>query len=127
MHIFLWVLQILMGLWFIMTGFIHFTLPEGLPAIMGWMYDLSPGLHYFTGTAELLGGLGLILPGLTKIQTRLTPLAAAGLTVIMLGATVFHIPRAEYMNIGMNLVLAAIFAFIAYGRWKTHPLAEKAE
>ena len=57
---------------------------------MAWMYDLPPGLRYFSGTAEVLAGLGLILPGLTRIQTRLTPLAAVGLVLVMMGAAVWH-------------------------------------
>ena len=71
MNVFLWILQVLFGIYFIVVGFIYFVIPSGLPASMGWMYDLSPGLHYISGTAEILGGLGLILPGITKIQTRL--------------------------------------------------------
>lgn len=127
MNIILWILQILMGVWFIGVGIMHFVLPEGLPAMMSWMYELSTGLHYFSGSAEILGGLGLILPGLTKIQTRLTPLAAAGLVLVMIGAAVWHISRGEVSNVIQNLVIAAIFAFIAYGRWRLHPLTEKRE
>lgn len=122
MNIALWVLQIVFGLWFIAVGVLHFVLPEGLPAVLSWMYELSSGLHYFSGTAEILGGLGLILPGLTKIQTRLTPLAAAGLALVMIGAAVWHAGRGEAANIIQNLVLAAIFLFIAYGRWRLSPL-----
>ncbi len=94
---------------------------------MSWMYELPTGLHYFSGTAEILGGLGLILPGLTKIQTRLTPLAGAGLVLVMIGAAVWHISRGEISNIIQNLVFAAIFAFIAYGRWRLVPLADKSQ
>ena len=124
-NILLWVLQVVFGLWFIMTGVMHFTVPDGLPAMMAWMYDLNPTMHLISGGAEILGGLGLILPGLTRIQTRLTPLAAAGLTLVMLGAIVFHIPRGEFMNIGMNVFLAVVFGFIAYGRWKLAPLSDR--
>ncbi len=127
MNIALWVLQILMSLWFIGVGIIHFVVPESLPAAMSWMYELPTGLHYFSGTAEILGGLGLILPGLTKIQTRLTPLAGAGLVLVMIGAAVWHISRGEISNIIQNLVFAAIFAFIAYGRWRLVPLADKSK
>ena len=82
------------------------------------MYDLAPGLHYFSGAAEILAGLGLILPGLFKSYTWLTPLAAAGLVLVMLGAAVFHITRGEYPNVVQNIILAALAAFVAYGRWK---------
>ncbi|MCS7287432.1 MAG: DoxX family protein, partial [Anaerolineae bacterium] len=65
MNILLWVLQILLGLYFFFTGLVHFIVPPGLPAPMAWMYELPPALHYLSGTAEILAGLGLILPGLT--------------------------------------------------------------
>jgi uncharacterized membrane protein YphA (DoxX/SURF4 family) len=124
-NIVLWVLQVLLGIYFLAIGVNHFIIPPGLPASMSWMYELSPGLHYFSGIAEILAGLGLILPGLTKIQTRLTPLAGAGLVLVMIGATVFHITRGEFSNIILNLVLAALAGFVAYGRWKLRPLQDR--
>jgi len=125
MNILLWVLQILFGIYFTGIGIMHFIIPPGLPAPMAWMYDLSPALHAFSGIAEILGGLGLILPGLFKIQTRLTYLAASGLVLVMLGAIVYHLQRGEYSNIMFNVVLALVAAFIAYGRWKLSPLQDK--
>lgn len=97
----------------------------GLPAPMHWMYELSPIIHYISGAAEILGGLGLILPAVTQIQTRLVPLAASGLTLVMIGAMIFHIQRGEMANIGMNLFLAILLAFVAYGRWKISPLTDR--
>ena len=125
MNIILWILQVVLGLYFFLTGVVHFSVPPGLPAPMSWMYDLSPTLHLISGTAEILGGLGLILPGLTKIQTRLTPLAASGLVLVMLGAMVFHVQRGEMQTIAMNFVLAVLAAFIAYGRWRIKPLPQR--
>ena len=92
---------------------------------MSWMYELSTELHIFSGTAEILGGLGLILPAVTKIQTRLVPLAASGLVLVMIGAMVWHIQRGEYSNIFMNFILAALVGFVAYGRWKLVPLQDR--
>ena len=125
MNILLWTMQVLFGIYFTVYGAIHFVVPPGLPAGMGWMYDLSPGLHVFSGTAEALGGLGLILPGIAKIHTRLTPLAGAGLVLLMIGAIVWHLQRGEFQNIGLNLVLVVAAAFIAYGRWKLRPLRSR--
>lgn len=125
MHRLLWILQGVLGVYFTFVGINHFIIPPGLPAPMAWMYELSPGLHIISGTAEILGGLGLILPGLTKIQPRLTTLAASGLAVVMLGAAVWHLQRGEPINIVQNLFLAALAGFIAYGRWRLSPLAEK--
>lgn len=126
MNVLLWALQILLGLYFVAVGVMHFIVPPGLPAPMSWMYELSTGLHFFSGTAEILGGLGLILPGLTRIQPRLTPLAAAGLVLVMIGASVYHIQRGEFSNIGFNAVLALLAGFVAFGRWRLKPLAGRA-
>ncbi|MFZ1267494.1 MAG: DoxX family protein, partial [Anaerolineae bacterium] len=74
----------------------------------------------------ILGGLGLILPGLTRIQTRLTPLAALGLAIVMVGAAAWHTTRGEFPNVIMNIVVAALMGFVAYGRWKLRPLKDRA-
>lgn len=125
MNIVLWILQILLGLYFIMIGVMHFIVPPGLPPVMAWMYELSPTLHWISGAAEILGGLGLILPGIFKIQTRLTWMAAYGLALVMIGAMVFHISRGETQNIVTNLVLLALVAFVGYGRQRLRPLADR--
>lgn len=119
----LWGLQMFFGIYFVVIGVMHFILPPGLPAAMAWMYELSPMLHYVSGTAEILGGLGLILPAVTGIQTRLVPLAAAGLATVMVLAVGWHLPRGEMQNIVTDAVLAAILVFIAYGRWRLRPHA----
>lgn len=123
MHALLWVLQGLLGVYFIVTGVVHFIVPPGLPEPMAWMYELSPALHYLAGTAEVLAGLGLVLPGVLRVHTYLTPLAALGLVLVMLGAAGWHLGRGEYASIVMNLILAALAAFVAYGRWKLMPFA----
>jgi len=125
MNIALWILQILFGLYFVAIGVMHFIVPPGLPPMMSWMYDLSPMLHWFSGIAEILGGLGLILPGIFKIQTRLVPMAAAGLALVMVGAIIYHLTRGEFQNIGFNVFLLLIMAFIAYGRTKLSPLSDR--
>ncbi len=121
----LWVLQILFGVYFVGVGVSHFIVPDGLPAMMEWMYDLDDTLHLVSGTAEILGGLGLILPAVTRIQPRLVPLAAIGLAIVMAGAVVFHINREEYQQIGFNVFLVLIMLFVAWGRAKAHPITPK--
>jgi uncharacterized membrane protein YphA (DoxX/SURF4 family) len=125
MNIILWVLQVVFGLFFLFVGVMHFVLPPNLPAMMGWMYELPSGLHGVSGILEILGGLGLILPGLFRTQTRLTPLAALGLVFVMIGAAVWHITRGELQNVVQNLVVAALLGFVAYGRWKLSPLKDR--
>jgi uncharacterized membrane protein YphA (DoxX/SURF4 family) len=92
---------------------------------MAWMYELPTGLHYFSGTTEIIAGRGLILPSLTRIQTRLTPLAALGIVLVMAGAVVWHFARNEFANIFMNIILMGLAVFVAYGRWKLSPLKDK--
>jgi uncharacterized membrane protein YphA (DoxX/SURF4 family) len=118
----LWVAQIVTGVFFFLVGINHFILPDGLPAMMSWMYDLSTTMHVVSGTAEILGGLGLILPAVTRIQPQLVPLAAAGLAVVMLGAIVYHVGRGEYSTMATNVVWLALTVFIAYGRSRLVPI-----
>ena len=125
MNILLWVLQVLLGTLFLYSGILHFSVPPDLPAQMAWMYELPTGLHYFSGTAEILIGLGLILPGLTRIQTRLTPLAALGLVLVMAGAAVWQLTRSAYADVVGNIVIMGLAGFVAYGRWKLRPLKDK--
>lgn len=122
MHRALWAVQIILGVAFLGYGVAHFVVPDGLPSPMAWMYDLPAGVHYVSGAAEILGGLGLILPGLTRIQTRLTPLAALGLVAVMVLALLFHVTRGEVLNIGFTATFGVLAAFVAYGRWRLHPL-----
>jgi hypothetical protein len=71
--------------------------------------------------AEVLGALGLVLPGLLRIRPGLTPLAAAGLLIIMIGATVVSLVGGMVAVALMNVVVALLAAFVAYGRWRLAP------
>lgn len=121
-HKVLWVLQVLLGIQFVAIGVLHFVVPEGLPATLEWMYDLSDTLHVVSGVAEILGGLGLILPAGTRILPQLTVLAAAGLLLVMVGAVIYHLGRDELINVVGNVVLATLLGYVAYGRWRREPI-----
>lgn len=125
MNIILWILQIFFGLYFIAIGVMHFVIPEGLPPQMGWMYELQPWLHWVSGAAEILGGIGLILPSLLRIKPMLTVWAALGLAAVMIGAMIWHLTRGEAQNMGLNIAVALIMGFIAYGRYKLRPIPER--
>jgi uncharacterized membrane protein YphA (DoxX/SURF4 family) len=118
----LWVLQWVFGIYFVAVGIMHFVVPDGLPALMEWMYELNDTMHVVVGIAEILGGLGLILPSLTGIRPELTVYAAAGLVLVMIGAIVFHTTRGEGASIANNIFLTAVVGFIGYGRWKLDPI-----
>jgi len=117
-----WILQILLAIYFLATGVIHLVVPDGLPDVMTWMYDLTTPLHWVAGLAEIAGGLGLVLPAATRIAPRLTPLAASGLVVIMLSAAVWHATRGEAQSIVGNLVVAALLVFVVHVRTRVHPI-----
>ena len=76
----------------------------------------------FIGVAEMLGGLGLVLPGLMRIRQGLTPLAASGLVIIMAGALVITLRTGPAKFAMTPLILGILLAFIAYGRWRLAPL-----
>lgn len=126
-HRVLWVLQWVLGLYFIAVGVMHFVVPDGLPELMSWMYELDDTLHAVSGTAEILGGLGLILPSLTRIRPELTPLAALGLIVVMIGALIWHLGRDELANTGPNIINIVLLGYVAYGRWRLAPIASTGE
>lgn len=116
MIIVLWIVQGLLALAFLLSGFLKgFTPLEGLKKNMAWVSDVPAGLVRFIGIVEVLGALGLILPKLTQIVPQLTIAAAIGLILVMLSAAVFHAARKEYSTIGMNAVLLLLAAFIAVG------------
>jgi putative oxidoreductase len=123
MNIVLWILQVLTALAFIAAGSNKVFNPKaGAQKGMEWMGAIPRGLLTFIGSSEILGGIGLVFPALTGILPWLTPVAAALLAVVMVLAGLFHVPRREYQNIGANVVLFLLAAFIAYGRFVLVPL-----
>ena len=115
----LWVVQGLLALQFIFAGTMKLIMSiEEMTKQMA-----MPGLFLrFLGVAEILGGLGLILPGLLHIKTFLTPLAAACLVIIMTGATVITLQIGPPTMALIPFVVGLLAAFVAYGRWRVSPL-----
>ena len=115
----LWVVQGLLALLFLFAGGVKLVTPlDEMVAQSG----LPGALILFIGVAEVLGALGLVLPGLLRIRTDLTPLAAAGLVVIMIGATVLTVVGAGGGDAALALfplVTGLLALFVAYGRRPT--------
>jgi hypothetical protein len=118
----LWVVQGLLALIFLFTGGTKLSLPI---EVLTEQTPL-PGLFVrFLGVTEVLGAIGLILPGLLGIRPGLTPLAASGLVIIMTGATVLTLVGVVPVGAAMALiplVVGLLSAFVAYGRWRLVPL-----
>ncbi|MED7928871.1 DoxX family protein [Nonomuraea sp. LP-02] len=114
----LWIVQALLAAMFGMAGLMKSTQPKDkLQPKLPWVEDFSPATIRVIGIAELAAALGLILPALTGIAPILTPLAATGLVVVMILAAFTHARRKEPTAIVFNLVLLALAAFVAWGRF----------
>ena len=115
----LWIIAGLLALAFLAAGLMKLAQPKAKLAESGmpWTEDFSDGQVKLIGLVEVLGAIGLILPAALDIAPILTPVAAAGLAITMLAAAVVHGRRGEKSNIPVNLVLAALAAFVAVMRF----------
>lgn len=119
----LWVVQVLLALLFLFAGGTKLVLPPDVLASMGSPNQIPlPGWFVrFVGVAEVLGALGLILPGLLRVKPGLTPLAAACLIFLMIGATALTMAADGIAAGVVPLVVGLLAAFVAYGRWRLAP------
>jgi hypothetical protein len=121
MNIILWIFQALLAALFLFAGGMKLVMPieemtKQMPLpLPGWFVR-------FTGVVEVLGAIGLILPWLLGIRPGLTPLAAAGLVTVMIGATVYTLAAGQIASAVMPLMVGILAGFVAYGRWKLTPL-----
>src|SRR5437667_9298707 len=124
MNIILWIIQVLLALLFIFAGATKFIMPveemnRQAPVVL-------PGLFlHFIGVCEILGGLGLVLPALLRIKPGLTPLAAAGLAIITLGATVITMKGGAIAMAAFPFVVCLLSIFVAYSRCLVAPIAPR--
>ena len=122
----LWIVQVLLALAFFMTGILKVTQPiEKLATRMTYVTSIHPSwLVRVIGILEILAALGLILPALTGILPVLTPLAAGGLILTMIGAMLLHLQRKDTkLTLVFNLALLLLAAFVVYGRLFAVPLS----
>lgn len=121
-NVLLWVIQALLALLFLFAGVTKFLLPAEQLTQGG----MSLGFIRFIGVCEILGAIGLIVPSVARIRPGLTPLAAAGLVVIMIGATVVTLRTPQPAGAVIPCVAGLLAAFVAYGRWGLVPLHRRA-
>ena len=119
MNVVLWIVAGVLAAAFLGAGLMKLTQPKKKLADsgMGWTEDFSDGAVKGIGALEVLGAAGLILPAALDIVPVLVPIAATGLALLMLGAAVTHARRKESTNIVVNIVLLALAAFVAWGRF----------
>jgi uncharacterized membrane protein YphA (DoxX/SURF4 family) len=125
MNILLWIIQILLALLFLFAGGTKFYYTYEQMRAMGPPNQvLPPGWFIHSiGVCEILGGLGLVLPGLLRIQPYLTVLAALGLTIIMIGAVVITAMGPGIAPAIPAVIIGLLCAFVAYGRTRLRPLS----
>jgi uncharacterized membrane protein len=115
----LWTIQGLLALLFLFAGTMKFIMPI---EVMTKQVPFPAWFLYFIGVAEVLGAIGLILPGVLRIRTGLTSLAASGLVIIMIGATVLTVAINGAAPALMPMVVGLFSLFVAYGRWRLAPI-----
>ena len=117
LNIGLWVVQCLLAFTFVGTGIWKMTTPIAeLGAKMPWMGQVSPSFLYTTAVFDVLGGVGVLLPSVTRVAPRVVVLAALGCAALQAAAIVFHVSRGEASNTPFNVLLVALSLFIAWGR-----------
>jgi uncharacterized membrane protein YphA (DoxX/SURF4 family) len=118
LNVLLWVLQVLLALLFMFAGVMKFVMPvEEMTkqiALPGWF------LH-FIGASEILGAIALILPGILRIRTGLTPLAAGALAIIMIGATAVNLKIGQRGAALTTVIVGLLLVFVAYNRRRMAP------
>lgn len=114
----LWTLQVVLAGLFLFAGGFKLTIP---PAALAEQTGLPAPFMQFIALAEVAGGLGMLLPGLIRVRRELTPLAAAGLTLVMVGAVVISVLRVSVSAAMMPLVVGVLLVTVVRGRrgWAT--------
>jgi DoxX-like family len=121
LNVALWIIQGLLALLFLFAGGVKLILPI---AAMAKQVALPVWFLRFIAACEVLGAVGLLLPGITRIRTGLTSLAAGGLVIIMIGATWISVAEVSARSGLFPFTVGLLAAFVAYGRWRLAPLRQ---
>ena len=124
MNILLWILQVLLALAFLAHGWLFLWPPPEIAAMMN--ASLPRWFQLFLGVAEIAAGVGLTLPGITKIAPWLVVWAAGGIMIVMVSATAWHVVRGEISSAAVTLVLLVMATFVAYQRQRVRPIPSRA-
>jgi len=119
----LWAAQLALAAMFIMSGFMKLVTPiPELAKMMPWAGEYSAWFVRSIGLVDLAGGIGVLLPALTRIKPQLTVLAALGCAVLQVFAMVFHLSRGEVMVLPVNVVLLSLSLLVFWGRSRKAPI-----
>ena len=124
MNILLWILQVLLALAFLAHGWLFLWPPPEIAAMMN--ASLPRWFQLFLGVAEIAAGVGLTLPGITKIAPWLVVWAAGGIMIVMVSATAWHVVLGEISSAAVTLVLLVMATFVAYQRQRVRPIRARA-
>jgi len=124
MSVLAWIVQVVLAVQYLLHGWL-FISPPAMMAEAIASSGLSAWFRQFIGIAEILAALGLVVPGLTRTLPQATPLAAAGLAIVMVSATIFHIARNEIPNAISALNLLLLVVVMGHVRWKVAPLRSR--
>ena len=123
MNVLLWVLQALLAVAFLAHGWLFLLPPAEMVDLMNAV--IPPAFRILIGVAEVLAAVGLTVPGITRVMPWLIPWAAAGLMIVMLGATLLHGMRGEVGSAITTAILFIVATFVAYMRWKVNPILSR--
>lgn len=122
----LWIAQLVVAALFIMSGAMKLFMPVAqISAQMPWTGQVPEAFLRTIGVIDLAGGIGVLLPALTRIAPRLTPIAAVFAAVLQVCAIAFHASRGEFAVLPLNFILLPLAVFIAWGRFKRAPIAPR--
>jgi uncharacterized membrane protein YphA (DoxX/SURF4 family) len=123
MNIVLWILQVLLAVAFFAHGWLFLAPPAEIAVQMN--ASLPRWFQLFMGVAEVLAAVGLILPGLTRILPWLVSWAAAGIMIVMVSATIYHLMRGENTSAAITLLLLVMATYVAYMRHRVLPIGAR--
>jgi hypothetical protein len=120
----LWTAQVIVFALFTLFGGMKLLMPiDRLAQMWVWPGEVPAWFLHLTGLFDVAGGVGVLLPAVTRIHPRLTVLAALGCTLLQIAAIIFHLSRGEAPAVPLNIVLLALSIFILWGRGRRAPIA----
>ena len=123
MNVLLWVLQVFLAVAFLAHGLLLLMPPPDIAAQM--LVSFPRAFWLFLGVAEVAAAIGLTLPGIARVMPFLVSWAAAGIMVVMVSATIYHLARGENSSAVITFILLIMATYVAYMRSRVIPILPK--